>query len=89
MSTAGGQGEVTYTVKELLARESALAEARHREMQRTLAGLTNRIDALEDDRLRRKNTEFIATKSLAAIVIAIGILINLPAALYFLHGAGQ
>ena len=77
---------VNYTVKEILQRQDDLAAERHAEVMRSIRGLTVRVDKLEADQTRRVGWTAGRDKMLAATIGVTGILMGLPAMLYYLGG---
>lgn len=85
--------QVSYTVKELLAQYDERAEQRHREALRAVNtvdkkvdGLTTRVRSLEDDRKARRAISTGLSKAWVAGIAILGVLVNLPGVLYYIHG---
>lgn len=84
---------VTYTVRELLDRADRRADERHAEMKDLLGGvkkdvhkLAERTDALEAAEDRRASWAAFGGKAWIGAIAVLGVIVNIPAALYYLNG---
>jgi hypothetical protein len=75
---------VSYTVKEMLTMMDERADERHAETQRAIRGLAVRVDKLENDQYRRAGWTAGRDKLIAAAIGVTGILMGLPAILYYI-----
>jgi len=87
-------GEVRYTVKELLDQMRKEQHAAHLELvgkvdgvKRDVRELSRRVDELEDERLRRVAVAILGSRAWVGVIAALGIIVNIPAMIYFLTGA--
>ena len=84
---------VTYTVKELLGMMEQRADERHAETKAQLAqveakvgAVAVRVSSLEKDRTRRVAITGGLSKVWVAAIALMGVLVNLPGLLYYIHG---
>lgn len=78
---------VTYTIKEILARMEARADERHAEAMREIGDLKRRATRLEQDKARSEGAVDQKARIYATILAAITIIVNAPAAWSALMGS--
>jgi hypothetical protein len=87
-------GEVSYTVKEILAEQEKRAEERHKQVRSDISTvngkvdvLGSRVDNLEGDRDKRLGRSVAVGKIAIATGAIATILINIPVAVFYLGGS--
>lgn len=84
---------VTFTVKEMLEAMDRRADERHAEALRQIADVTanvrvvsSRVSALEADRQRKIGVVSAQGRIWVAAVAILGLVVNIPAAMFYLGG---
>lgn len=92
MAYEAGEG-VRYTVREVLDQMRDENRRGHEELVRKIDGvkrdvrdLSKRVDSLEDERIRRDAVMTFGGRAWVAMVAGLGVVVNIPAMLYFIRG---
>ena len=77
---------IQITVKEYLADMDRRHTASLNVIESEVRGMARRIEVLEQDRQRRATLTAGFSKVWVGAIAVLGILVNMPAVLYYLHG---
>jgi len=89
MTDENGGASVRFTVKEVLQDMDRRHTATLGVIQADLAALKRDVADLQRDRARRTGVTDGLAKTWAAAILLIGVLINIPAFVFYLSGGGR